>query len=1053
MIKLFSIISRTNPATNPMDIRTTRPYAVLMNTDLPLVVGIGASAGGISALSQFFSAMPSQCGMAFVIVTHLNPERESHLHTVLARQTEMTVKVAVDGMKVQADTVYVMPEQSFLLIEGARLQLRKVPAGSREHKPIDIFFSALAEDQRENSVGIVLSGGDGDGTLGIKVIKEQGGVTFAQIADGEPPLNPEMPQSAIATGLVDFAMPAAQMAAKLIEVQDSQGTLDALVVVADAAHDADPSEVQSIIAEILREQSGHDFSGYKSKTFFRRVARRMQVRQIGKLDEYCALLKSDNDEVTGLFRDLLISVTNFFRDTEAFAAMEELVIPKICENRSARSPVRIWVPACTTGEEVYSLAILVREYLDRESITAPVQIFATDIDDPALAVARQGRYPEQLLRQVSTERLARFFDRDGASYVVSKKVREMCIFSPHNVISDPPFSRMDLVSCRNLLIYFGPDLQRQVIPTFHYALKADGYLLLGTSESISQFGDLFHVTDKKNRIFQARDRGDRRWTPSSALQRTTSDKVTGRGPSDSMSDIQLRHKVERHILEQHTPAHAVVREDGEIVFVSGGTGGFLELPRGAPSRHLLEMVPRELRLELRATLRQAVESRRTISRSDVTITKHSGENQVLNLKVEPLRGTGGRERLFIVFFQPASSSPRDALATDDQRRNEAAEHELREIRERLQSTIEEYETALEELKSSNEELVSVNEEAQSTNEELEASKEEMQSLNEELNTINSELNGKIEELDRANSDLRNLFDATQIATVFLDADLVIRNFTPAAAELFSLRAADTGRPLSELASVGDYPELRDHIREVFETGSVYEHRLSRMEDESHYLVRITPYLAENQEVEGAVVTLVDITTLARAEEHQKVLIAELNHRVKNMLAVIITIVRTSMRGKGVEPDVLETLTNRLHGMARAYSLLSNKSWTTVGIRDIVQEELAPFDAERIQLSGPNVDLQPSQALAVSMVLHELATNAAKYGALSNENGTLEVRWKISQDRLALKWAEQDGPTAIEPERKGFGFVLIEGQVERQLNGKLETLFSPEGFGLKMEFPL
>ena len=992
--------------------------------------------------------------MAFVVVTHLNPDRESLLHTVLERQTEMRVKIAVQGEKVEADTVYVMPEQSYLLIKDGRLQLKKVAAGSREHKPIDIFFSSLAEDQKENAAAIVLSGGDGDGTLGIKVIKEQGGVTFAQTADGEPPINPEMPQSAIATGLVDFALPAAQMADKLIEIRDGRATLDALVIAADGDHETDPAVLQSVIAEILREQSGHDFSGYKSKTFFRRVARRMQVRQIDDLEAYCVLLRRDNDEITALFRDLLISVTNFFRDTDAFAALEKMVIPRICENRDARNPVRVWVPACTTGEEVYSLAILLREHLDRQSSATPVQIFATDIDDPALAVARQGRYPEQLLRQVSPERLSRFFHRDGASYVVSKKVREMCIFSPHNVISDPPFSRMDLVSCRNLLIYFGPDLQRQVIPIFHYALKPDAYLFLGTSESISQYGDLFHHVDKKNRIFQARDRGDRRWNPSSMLQRITRERGDGTGQPEAISDIQLRHKIERHILEKHTPAHAVVREDGEIVFVSGGTGGFLELPRGAPSRHLLEMVPSDLRLELRSALRHAVESGRTVHRRDVAITFQSGDMQRLNLKVEPLRGTSGRERLFIVFFQPSDTVPvSSGETTGDTKRDEATQDELRAMRERLQSTVEEYETALEELKSSNEELVSVNEEAQSTNEELEASKEEMQSLNEELNTINAELNGKIEELDRANADLRNLFESTQIATVFLDADLVIRNFTPAAGELFHLRPADMGRPLPELASVRDYPELREHIREVFETGGVYEHRLSRTENKTHYLVRITPYLAESEVVEGAVVTLVDVTTLAEAEEHQKVLIAELNHRVKNMLAVIITIVRTSMRGKGVDPAILDTLTNRLQGMARAYALLSEKSWTNVGLRDLVQQELTTFESERLHLSGPNVDLRPSQALAVSMVIHELVTNAVKYGALSTAKGTLDVRWKNTENRLALEWSERDGPATQEPERKGFGYVLIEGQVEQQLNGKLETTFAPDGFSLKMEFPL
>ena len=1025
-----------------------------MNTDLPLIVGVGASAGGIDALSHLFDGVPSQCGMAFVVVTHLNPDRESLLHTVLARKTGMDVKVAQDGERVEADTVYVMPERVFLLMKNGRLQLMESARGSREHKPIDIFFSSLAEDQKENAAAIVLSGGDGDGTLGVKVIKEQGGVTFAQTADGDPPLNPEMPQSAIATGLVDFAIPAAQMAEKLIEIRNGRATLEALVTADGSDHDADSSDVQKTICEILLKQTGHDFSGYKSKTFFRRVARRMQVRQIGELKEFCALLSQDEDEISALFSDLLISVTNFFRDTDAFKILADKVIPQICENRDAKNPVRVWVPACTTGEEVYSLAILISEHLEENAISAPVQIFATDIDDPALAVARQGRYPEQLLRQVSAERLDKYFHRDGGSYVVCKKVREMCIFSPHNVISDPPFSRMDMVSCRNLLIYFGPELQRQVIPTFHYALKPDGYLFLGTSESISQYADLFRTVDKQSRIFQAIERSDRRWNPTGMMNRVAG-RRGGATNEQRLSDIQLRHKVERHILEQHTPAHAVVRGDGQIVFVSGGTGGLLELPRGAPSHHLLDMVPRDVRLELRAVLRQVVESRRSAIRHGLSMLTTSGELKRLNLTVEPLRGTAEQDPLFIVFLEPidAATPGSDADTTDDSRRSEAAENEVGEMRERLQSTIEEYETALEELKSSNEELVSVNEEAQSTNEELEASKEEMQSLNEELNTINSELSGKIEQLDHANADLRNLFDATQIATVFLDADLVIRNFTPAAAELFHLRAADLGRPLSELSSVSDYPELRDHIREVFQSGSIYEHRLSRSEAKTHYLVRITPYLGADETVEGAVVTLVDVTSLAQAEEHLKVLIAELNHRVKNMLAVIISIVKTSFRGKNIPPDALEALIGRLRGMARGYSLLSASSWTTVGVRDIIQTETEPFEQDRIHVSGPNVNLQPSQALAVSMVIHELVTNAIKYGALSNTRGILEVRWNSVGNRLALEWRERDGPEATEPEQNGFGYVLIEGQVEQQLNGKLETKFGPEGLSLKMEFPL
>ncbi|WP_207768736.1 CheR family methyltransferase [Pelagivirga sediminicola] len=1020
---------------------------------MPLIVGIGASAGGIAAVSQLLNAVPKDSGMAFIVVTHLNPDRESLLQTVLAQKTEMTIRIAEDGAAIEVGTVYVMPEAVLLTVEDGRLKLTGDDPNSRERKPIDLFFAALAEDQKENAVAIVLSGGAGDGTLGVKVIKENGGITMAQVENGHAPLNPEMPQSAIATGLVDFALPPADMPAKLIEIREGRATLDALVLAAGKDGTARPRDVQARISRKLREVSGHDFSGYKSKTFFRRVARRMQVRRIPDLAAYCDLLDSDTEEVTALFRDLLISVTNFFRDADAFAALETAVIPEICKDRSAAAPVRIWVPACTTGEEVYSLAILLHEHMGTDTEAPPVQIFGTDIDDPALSIARQARYPEQLLRGVSAERLERYFVRDGASYMVCKKVREMCIFSPHNVIGDPPFSRMDMVSCRNLLIYFGPELQQQIIPTFHYALKPGGYLFLGTSESISHYSNLFDTIDKKHRIFQAKDHPSRHWSPGELTQRSTSGSA-GNDRPEGLSGIQLRHKVERHILDRHTPAHAVVRQTGEIVFASGGTGGLLELPRGEPTNHLLDMVPKNMRLELRALLRQVVENERPAQRANITVTAPTGQRQRLTVKVEPLRGHGLGERLFMVLFQITDDTGAQHGGADADRSTEAAEDEVREMRERLQSTVEEYETALEELKSSNEELVSVNEEAQSTNEELEASREEMQSLNEELNTINAELSGKIEELDRANTDMRNLFEATQIATVFLDANLSIRSFTPAAAALFALRAADVGRPLSELASVSDYPELNTHIDQVLQTGTVLTHRLHRYEGKSSYLVRITPYLSGAQDkVEGAVVTLVDITHLAEAEAQQKVLIEELNHRVRNMLAVVSSIVRTSLRGKNVPTDVVETLTNRLHGMARAYGLLSETAWTAVGLRDIAAQELSPFGAESSTMEGPAVQLQPAQALAVGMIMHELATNAAKYGALSRRAGRVKVTWAQEDGHVLLDWAETGGPAVEPPGETGFGFVLIRGQAEQQLDGEVDVDFASGGLHLKLKFPL
>ena len=1016
-------------------------------TQTPFIVGIGASAGGISALSTFLRTVPAQSGMAFVVVTHLSSTRESHLHEVLATHTDMSVEVIRDGDPARADTLHVMPERATLGISEGRFQLQEIEPGQRVRKPIDIFFGALADDQGDNAAGIVMSGGDGDGTLGVKALKQRGGVTFAQ-ADGDPPaLNPEMPRSAVASGFVDFAVPLSEMAERLIRVRDGQSAMGTQRVPTEDDAEADAAEVQATISEILQVQTGHDFSGYKEKTFFRRVARRMQVCQVTTLPAYCAVLRDDRAEVDALFRDLLISVTSFFRDTEAFDALREKVIPKLLADRKGEDALRVWVPACTTGEEVFSLAILLREHLDAHPSPVRVQIFATDIDEAALSVARQGSYPKALLKHVGAERLARFFHADGPAFAVNKEVRDMCVFSPHNVIGDPPFSRMDLISCRNLLIYFGPDLQRQVIPTFHYALRPGGYLFLGTSEGVANFDHLFDAVDKKHRIFRTTETS-RQWRPPGPMPRGIPAEPGASG--EMPTGAQVRHRVERQVLEHHTPAHVVVREDGEIVFTSGGTGRFLEMPRGAPSRHLPDMVHRDLRLELRAALRKVVDTGEPVVRRN--LAGPDGARR-LDLAVEPLRGSGDRNRLFVILFSEAADAGAPHPLPPPTAGFESAEAELREMRERLQGTVEEYETALEELKSSNEELTSVNEEAQSSNEELEASKEEMQSLNEELNTINAELSAKIEELDRANSDLKNLFEATQIATVFLDADLVIRNFTPAAAELFSLRGADIGRPLPELASVRDYPELQDHIRHVFRTGEVFEHRLDRADLGAHYLVRLNPYRDKAGRIMGAVVTFVDVTSLAQSEAHGQVLIAELNHRVKNMLAVVTTIVKSSLRAAGIKGEGVATLSDRLQSMARAYSLLTDSAWTRVNVREIAQTELAAFGAERVTVSGPAIDVEPRQSLALSMVIHELATNAAKYGSLSADAGSLALQWAHEGQDLSFVWREVDGPRPKEPESSGFGFTLIRLQVEQQLSGRLETTFADDGLTVRFAFPL
>lgn len=821
------------------------------------IVGIGASAGGIEALEGFFQGMPEKPGAAFVIVTHLNPDRDSYLAEIVQRYTALPVTVAASGMNVACDHVYVMPPNTLISIKDGKLDL-KPRSGARETKPVDIFLSALAKDRGDVSVAVVLSGADGDGTLGTKAVKEAGGLTLAQVADGHGPRYPDMPDTAISAGFIDLAVPADAMGAKIAEfaVTAVQGFDRAVLGL--QGDDAEASARQEIYT-ILRNQVGHDFEGYKAKTFLRRVHRRMQLAQIAKIGTYIEVLRDTPKEVQALFRDLLISVTDFFRDAGAFEKLKADVIPKLFEGRGADGTVRVWVPGCATGEEVFSIAILMREHAEQLSTVPRVQLFATDIDDAALSVARAARYPAELLANVSEDR-KRFFLANGGSYVVAKEIRDMCIFSSHNVIRDPPFSRMDLISCRNLLIYFGATVQHQVIPIFHYSLRPGGFLFLGTSENVTQFSDLFAPVDKKFRIFRSRDDVA---TPQYPMSFAVPGLIGGareRGPrSEPNSAAALRHVVEAQVLERLAPPHVVVNLDGEVVYFSGRTGKYLEAPSGVPTRQILAIARKSLRLGLRTALRECVQTDKKIVRERIELSHDDGTAQHVTLSVEPIMERNRDNPLMLVAFQDdggphAGDNIKQGAIGDP---STLMETELRDTRERLQSQIEEYETALEELKSSNEELVSLNEELQSTNEELEASKEEMQSLNEELHTVNTELTVKVDALDQANSDLENLFESTPIATVFLDRDLVIRTFTPGVKRIINILPGDRGRPLTDLTTRFALPNLAADVKVVAARGEPVERRIA---DKSgvEILIRMNPYRNSREVLEGVVVTFVDI---------------------------------------------------------------------------------------------------------------------------------------------------------------------------------------------------
>jgi two-component system, chemotaxis family, CheB/CheR fusion protein len=659
-----------------------------------------------------------------------------------------------------------------------------------------------------------------------------------------------------------------------------------------------------------------------------------------------------------------------------------------------------------------------------------------------MGAARLARYPANLVKQVSPERLKRFFVHEGTTYSVVKELRDMCIFSTHSVIRDPPFSRLDLISCRNLLIYLNALLQSQVIPLFHYSLRPGGYLFLGSSENVSRYSELFVTLDRKNRIFRRRDLVARPPLPLRQFlphSRHDPSGVEG-GQSRLLQRSDMLRRIASTIVENFAPSYVIVDEAGQTLFFSSGTGKYLQPAVGPPNHDIVAMARPGLRADLRAALQRAKDTGRRVVRDRIAMQINGG-TQMISITIEPI--SERRETAYgVVFTDRSPIRAEEETANAGRPESEDAtvqefEKELKETKERLQSTIEELETANEEFRSSNEELLSVNEELQSTNEELETSKEELQSVNEELQTVNNELSMKIDELDRANSDLNNLFQSTQIATIFLDRNLVIRSFTPAVTRLFNLIPGDRGRPLTDIVNRIDYPELEADMRRVSSGGEVAERSVSIAGGNGYYLARVLPYRNADNEIDGVLLTFVDVTNLVAAEEQQKVLTAELSHRVKNTLAVVSSIAERTLPGAEAKTDLL----GRFHALGHTHDLLSQAGWTEAGLRDVILTELAPHiagDSVNVTVNGPPVMLKPQAALLLALVVHELATNAAKYGALSVADGQVEVDWTIAGDRptrLELTWTERGGPKIDKLPERGFGAELIERGIRFELQGE------------------
>ncbi len=833
------------------------------------IVGIGASAGGLEALETFFSHMPHDSNIAFVVIQHLSPRHKSIMGSLLAKCTEMEVLEMQDGMKIEPNRVYLNPpDKNVVIINGALQLMTPVRTGSI-NLPIDCFFRSMAEDLGEKAICIILSGTATDGTLGLKTVKGEGGIAMVQ--DPESAKYDGMPRSAIATGVVDFILSVEKIPGELIKyVKAPYIGAPKKIRVAD---DKFGNYVQKVFS-LIRTATGHDLSHYKQTTIRRRIERRMAVHQIDRISNYVKFLQETPAEVDILFKDMLIGVTNFFRDPEAFSVLKDQVFPSILKAREPDSSIRIWTVGCSTGEEAYSIAILLSEAMDTLRHHLNIQIFASDIDAQAIDHARSGIYPDSIAADVSQERLNRFFIKEDNTYTVKKQLREMIIFATQNVIKDPPFSKIDLVSCRNLLIYMDSELQKKVLPLCHYTLNPEGILFLGPSESIGEFTDLFQPVDTKWKIFKRKDFFIEKAADYPTMPFYQGPKFSGSKEEKHPTEADIHNVAERVILDYYAPPGVLVNEKYEIVHFLGNTDRYLKAPTGKASFNVQKMARDGLRLKLSTALHNAVRQKKTISYDALRI-KHDNEYRVVDLTVRPLTEIGQPRDYMLVMFddktppeKPPKGKGKRAMKDDPAPIVTSLERELESTKEHLQTTIEEMETSNEELKSTNEELQSVNEELQSTNEELETSKEELQSTNEELVTVNTELQNKVDELSQANNDINNLLASTEIGTIFLDTNLFIKRFTPAMTKIFNLIQSDIGRSIGDITSKIKIVNLKNDAKEVLKT--LVHKEVEVQDDEGNwYAMRISPYRTTENVIDGIVMTFVNITQVKLGEGYRR----------------------------------------------------------------------------------------------------------------------------------------------------------------------------------------
>ena len=836
--------------------KAVRDGAAPAGADFP-IVGIGCSAGGLEALEAFLGHVPVASGIAFVVIQHLDPVHESALAELLQRVTPMSVVQAGDCMAVKPDCVYVIPPNKDLSLLHGVLHLLEPIDRRGLRLPVDFFLRTLAEDRLDRAIGVILSGMGSDGVLGMRAIKERSGLTLAQ----EPATAKaaSMPRSVIDAGLADIVAPPELLPARIVDyLRRAPHSLP--------AEASDDGALQKIVI-LLRARSGNDFSLYKPSTLSRRIERRIALHQLGGLDEYVSYLRENQHELDLLFKELLIGVTNFFRDPAVWELLRTEIIPGLLASHADERTLRAWVPACSSGEEAYSLAMVFKEAVEavKPGERCTLQIYATDLDRDAIAKARKGVYPKNIAADVSPERLARFFASEESGYRVSREIRDMVIFAPQNIVSDPPFTKLDILSCRNLMIYFRQELQKKLLPLFHYALNHDGVLILGSAETVGAASHLFAAAAGKAHIFRRIDSA----VPLPPVEyplRLPIRSVSSAGEAhpDRIEDLG---RLTDHLIQQtYAPAAVLVNGDGDILYISGRTGKYLEPAAGKVNVNIHAMARAGLREALTGMIAKALRQAQPIHLDGLQVDAGDGNKQIVNVTVQGIETPEAlRGRALIVFSDVAAPPPGGGTRkTVASAKLDALRQELLQTQNALRATYEERQTALEEIKSANEELQSTNEEQQSTNEELTTSKEEMQSMNEELQTVNAELQSKVEDLTRERSDMANLLNSTEIATIFLDGKMRLRRFTSHATKLYKLLPGDVGRPLSDIVTAIDYPQLIDDAREVLRS-MVFCEKQVNTNDRRWYRVRIMPYRTQDNVIDGIVVTFIDITEIKKLE--------------------------------------------------------------------------------------------------------------------------------------------------------------------------------------------